>query len=89
MKKSNYKDKEAKRKYMELYGKQIQEADDKKEDHRMKQAVRRGVIVRLPEKDPNNGGWRGNGGRQGELHKIWTSLICNASINYQRGISII
>jgi len=57
MKKSNYKDKEAKRKYMELYGKQIQEADDKKEDHRMKQAVRRGVIVRLPEKDPNNGGW--------------------------------
>jgi hypothetical protein len=57
MKKSHYKDKEAKKKYMELYGKQIQEADDKKEDHRMKQAVRRGVIVRLPEKDPNNGGW--------------------------------
>lgn len=57
MKKSHYKDKEAKKKYMELYGKQIQQSDDKKEDHRMKQAVRRGIIVKLPEKDNKNGGW--------------------------------
>jgi co-chaperonin GroES (HSP10) len=57
IKKSNYKDKEAMKKYKMLQAQQMQQSDDKKIDHRMGQAVRRGVIVKLPEKDNQNGAW--------------------------------
>lgn len=57
MKKSNYKDTEAIKKYHQLYASQQKTAKEDVGEAEAKQAVRRGVIVKLPEKDVSFAGW--------------------------------
>jgi hypothetical protein len=57
LKKSNYKDQNAKKEYMKMLVSQKREADPNKVDHEAKQAVRRGTIVKLPEKELGYNGW--------------------------------
>lgn len=57
MRKSNYKDTNAIKKYHELYANQQKQSDENAGDVAAKQAVRRGVIVALPEKDLGFAGW--------------------------------
>jgi len=57
LKKSNYKDENAKKEYMKMLVSQKREADPNKINHEAKQAVRRGKIVKLPERELGYGGW--------------------------------
>ena len=57
LKKSNYKDENARKEYMKMMMSQKKEADPNKVNHEAKQAVRRGKIVKLPEKELGFNGW--------------------------------
>jgi hypothetical protein len=57
MKKSNYKDKKAMSEYVRMAGEQKREVDPNKEDIRATQAVRRGVLVKKPEKGSTTKNW--------------------------------
>jgi len=57
MKKSRYKDDFAKKEYLKMSAEQQKQADENKIDHEAKQAVRRGKIVKLPEKELGYAGW--------------------------------
>lgn len=57
MKRSHYKDVEAAREYTKMMAEMHKVADENKEDHEAKQAVRRGVIVKVPEKELGWEGW--------------------------------
>jgi hypothetical protein len=57
MKRSHYKDVEATREYTKMMAEMHKVADENKEDHEAKQAVRRGVIVKVPEKELGWDGW--------------------------------
>lgn len=57
MKKSRYKDKDLMKEYNRIVGESNREADPDKEDIQGKQAVRRGKIVKIAEKDLTYQGW--------------------------------
>lgn len=57
MKKSGYKDQRAMSEYVRMAGEQKKEVDPDKEDVRAKQSVRRGVIVKSPEKGSTTKNW--------------------------------
>jgi hypothetical protein len=57
MKKSRYKDKSLMQEYTRIVGESQREADENKEDIQGKQAVRRGKIVKIAEKDLTYQGW--------------------------------
>lgn len=57
MKKSRYKDKSLTMEYTRILAESQREADENKEDIQGKQAVRRGKIVKIAEKDLSYQGW--------------------------------
>lgn len=57
MKRSRYKDEEAAREYGKMMAESQKKADENKIDHEAKQAVRKGVIVKMPEKELGFGNW--------------------------------
>jgi hypothetical protein len=57
LKKSQYKDKQLMKEYEIMSNEAYREADPNKEDIQGKQAVRRGKIIRIAEKDLNYQGW--------------------------------
>jgi hypothetical protein len=57
MKKSRYKDDEATKEYYKMLAEVNRKADENKENHQDKQAVRRGIIVKMPEASLNDFGW--------------------------------
>jgi len=57
MKKSRYKDKSLAKEYTRIVAESQREADENKEDIQGKQAVRRGKIVKIAERDLSYQGW--------------------------------
>lgn len=57
MKRSHYKDAEAAKEYTRMMAEMNRVIDENKEDHEAKQAVRRGVIMKVPEKELGWSGW--------------------------------
>lgn len=57
MKRSHYKDADAAREYTRMMAEMNKQIDDSKEDHEAKQAVRRGFIVKVPERELGWDGW--------------------------------
>lgn len=57
MKKGRYKDNKAMKEYMRMAGEQHRQYDEDKQDIEAMQAVRRGVLVRLPEKLGDKNKW--------------------------------
>jgi len=76
MKRSHYKDADATKEYTRMMAEINRVAEDNKEDHEAKQAVRRGVIVKVPEKELGWEGWDFNCEFDGEVgDEVWFDSI--------------